>query len=70
MAFTEAQLLAQIQVGAPQAVITQFIVGASYTDVYVENHNDTALKTGRWVQVANTQTAAQAHTDIQNAMGA
>ena len=70
MSFTEAQLLTEFQTTNPEAKIVGFVVGTSYTDVYVQNHNDSSRKTGPWVQVANTRTAAQAHTDIQTAMSA
>jgi hypothetical protein len=71
MAFTEAQLLAELQDSGtnPEVVITQFIVGATTTDVYCENNTDTAKKTGPMVQVLNSLTAAQAHTAIDTAMG-
>lgn len=68
MAFTEAQLLAQLATDG-NAIITQFQVGATTTDVYVENYNETSRKAG-WTQILNTRTAAQAHTDIETSLKA
>lgn len=69
MAFTEASLLADLQTGAPMVQINKFIVGASYTDVYVTNYNETSRKAG-WTQVDNTNTAAQAHSAIEAKLNA
>lgn len=66
MAFTESSLLADLATDGP-TIITQFIVGATTTDVYVENYNATSRKSG-WTQIANTRTAAQAHADIETSL--
>jgi hypothetical protein len=70
MAFTEATLQAALNdSGAdPAAEIVRFIPGPTVTDVYVQNNFDTRNKTGGWVQVGSTLTAAQAHTAIDAAM--
>lgn len=70
MAFTEAQLLADIAADSAtqRCKIIGFIVGATHTDVYLQNDDDTKNKTGPWVQIPNTYTAAQAHTAIDNVM--
>ena len=67
MAFTEAQLLADLANDGP-TIITRFDKGSTTTDVYVENYNQTARKAG-WTQILNTRTAAQAHSDIEASLG-
>jgi len=69
MAFTQAQLQAQVDADGLNCKITRFDAtsSASYTDVYVQNMNSTADKSG-WVQVAQSNTAAQAATAIRAAM--
>ena len=61
MAFTEAQLKAQLTV--PEQIVA-FHNAGSYTDVYCQNMYSTARKAG-WTQIAQTQTAAQAATAIR-----
>lgn len=71
MAFTEAQLLSDMSDGGLDTTIRiiGFIPGATVTDVYVENNNtDSRMKTGPWVQIPNSSTAAQAHALIDAAM--
>jgi hypothetical protein len=71
MAFTEAQLLTDLQSSGTDMVveIIGFIpVGTLLTDVYVQNHKGTKTQTGPWVQIAQTNTAAQAHVLIAAAM--
>jgi len=68
MAFTEAQLQAQIDSTGLCARITQFNMGATTTDVYVQNVNNTSDKSG-WTQILNTQTAAQAAANIATSLG-
>lgn len=67
MAFTEATLTAEILSNAPgsNARITRFDAtsSASYTDVTAENINTASRKTGT-VQIAQSNTAAQAYTAL------
>ena len=69
MAFTEAQLLTDLlTTEGPNPRITAFIpIGTTMTDVYVENLNGTKLKAGG-LQIAQTNTAAQAHTLLTAAL--
>lgn len=60
MAFTEAQLQAQINTDGLNARITQFLTTGSNTDVFVQNMNGTTSKKAGWTQVAQSNTAAQA----------
>jgi len=69
MAFTESTLQAQLSAEGLNAKITSFIVGASYTDVFVQNINSTSRKSG-WSQVANTETASSAATAIKAKLSA
>ena len=70
MAFTEAQLLADLQASTGnQAIrIIAFIPGATYTDVYVEGRINEKQKTGPMVQILNSLTAAQAHVVLDASM--
>lgn len=69
MAFTEAQLQAQLDSAGNACKITRFEAteSASYTDVYVQNMNASAKKSGR-VQLAQSLTAAQAAAAILTAL--
>ena len=71
MAFTEAQLQAQIAADGLNCKIIRFdaTASASYTDVCVENLNSTSRKTG-WAQIAQSNTAAQAATALKAALSA
>lgn len=60
MAFTEAQLQAQIASDGAGAKITQFLNAGSNTDVFVQNLNGTTSKKSGWSTVAQSNTAAQA----------
>ena len=63
MAFTEAQLLTELQASGANlnAKIIAFIpVSTTHTDVLIQNNFPTKEKTGPMVQVAQTNTAAQA----------
>jgi hypothetical protein len=67
MAFTEAQLQAQLASDGAGAKITQFLAaGASSTDVYVQNLNSTTSEKAGWTQVAQSNTAAQAAALIRS----
>ena len=71
MAFTEAQLLTDLQTSGTQmqVEIVGFIpVGTTSTDIYIQNHIGTRTQTGPWVNVAQTNSAAQAHVLIAAAM--
>ena len=60
MAFTEAQLQAQVDSSGLCCRITKFdAAGASATDVGIQNLNTSAEKTGL-MQIAQSNTAAQA----------
>lgn len=65
MAFTESTLQAQLDADGSCCRITQFNVGASYTDVYVQNENINSSRKAGWTQIANSRTAAQAAGDIR-----
>ena len=60
MAFTEAQLQAQIASDGSGAKITKFLNAGTSTDVYVQNLNSTTSDKSGWTQIAQTNTAAQA----------
>jgi len=60
MAFTEAQLQAQLSTDGLNARITQFNTVGSVTDVFVQNMNNTTSKKAGWTQVPQSNTAAQA----------
>lgn len=61
MAFTEAQLQAQLAADGSGCVITRFIaVGTTHTDVYAQNMNATSSEKTGGTQIAQTNTAAQA----------
>ena len=72
MAFTEAQLVAQIDSTGTGRVVTieQFVQNptASQTDMYCVGVLSPYAGRSRWVSVAQTQSAAQAWTAIQNAL--
>lgn len=70
MAFTEAQLVAQIDPSATGRVVAldQFIPGTTFTDVYAVGVVYPYSGRSRWVQIANSNTAAQAWTAIQTAL--
>ena len=65
MAFTEAQLQAQLDTDGLNCKITAFSVGATTTDVYVQNANITTAKKSGMTQCLNTLTAAQAAAAIR-----
>lgn len=73
MAFTEAQLQTQIDADTTLGAcvrITKFdAAGASATDVGVQNLNIVSRKTGV-VQIAQTNTAAQALTALRAGLSA
>lgn len=69
MAFTEAQLQAQIAAEGANCTITDFIPNGSYTDVYVQNMNSTSRKFGGLL-IAQSNTAAQAATLLKAALSA
>lgn len=68
MAFTEATLNAQLAADGAGCKIVRFInVGSTATDVYVQNVNSTSDKFG-CLQIAQTNTAAQAATLLRAAL--
>ena len=70
MAFTEAQLAAQLATDSAGYQIVRFInVGSTATDVYAQNMNTTSRKAG-FLQIAQTNTAAQAATLLRAALSA
>jgi uncharacterized protein YllA (UPF0747 family) len=74
MAFTEAQLQAQLDTEGLNCRITRFIpivIASShdYTDVYAENVNSTSRKAGM-LQIAQSNTAAQAATLLKARLSA
>lgn len=72
MAFTEAQLQAQLDTEGLNCKITQFNAtdSASYTDVFVQNANTNTSRKSGWTQVAQSNTAAQAATAIKSNLSA
>lgn len=70
MAFTEAQLKAQLDSAATGRTITlvTFNPGSTNTDIYAVGITAPYAGRSRWVQVANSNTAAQAATAIQTAL--
>lgn len=71
MSFTESTLQAQINSEGLNCKIIRFdnTSSASYTDVCVENLNSVSRKTG-WVQIAQSNTAAQAATALKAGLAA
>lgn len=68
MAFTESSLNAQLAADGAGCIITRFItIGNTATDVYAQNINSTSDKTGA-LQIAQTNTAAQAATLLRAAL--
>lgn len=70
MAFTESTLQAQLDSDGSCCRITQFNVGGTTTDVYVQNENINSSRKSGWTQVTNTRTAAQAAGDIRTSLTA
>lgn len=72
MSFTEAQLLAQLQTDGAGAAITRFntTIDGTVTDVYVQNLNSTTSEKSGLVQVAQSNTAAEAATLIRTTLTA
>lgn len=70
MAFTEAQLVAQIDSTGTGRVVTiqTFNPGATNTSIYAVGVLAPYAGRSRWVDVTNTRTAAQAWSDIQTAL--
>lgn len=73
MAFTQAQLQTEIDsdttLGSCVRIIKFDAAGASATDVGIQNLNTTSRKTGM-VQIAQTNTAAQALTALKAGLSA
>jgi cell division protein FtsN len=70
MAFTEAQLQAQLASDGLNSRITQFLNAGTSTDVFVQNMNTATSKKSGWTQVAQSNTAAQAAALIRTNMTA
>lgn len=71
MAFTEAQLVAQADPNgtARTVMIEQFIpVGTTLTDLYCVGVIEPYAGRSRWLQIAQTNTAAQAWAAIQTGL--
>lgn len=70
MAFTEAQLSAQLDSAATGRTISiqELIPGPTVTDVYAVGVTAPYAGRSRWVQVTSSNTAAQAATAIQAAL--
>ena len=70
MAFTEATLNAQLDAAATGRTITlvTFNPGSTNTTIYATGVVAPYAGRSRWVDVPNSQTAAQAATTIQNAL--
>lgn len=73
MAFTEAQLVAQLDTtGQGRTIVLETFnpFSAATTDIYAIGVIAPYAGRSRWVQVAQSNTAAQAATIIQNALTA
>lgn len=70
MAFTEAQLVAQLDPASTGRTINiqELIPGPTITDVYAVGVVAPYAGRSRWVQVTSSNTAAQAATAIQAAL--
>ena len=70
MAFTEAQLNAQLDPASTDRTINiqALIPGPVITDVYAIGVLAPYAGRSRWIQVTTSNTAAQAATQIQNAL--
>lgn len=70
MAFTEAQLVAQLDPASTGRTITiqELIPGPVVTDVYAVGVLAPYAGRSRWVQVTSSNTAVQAAAQIQNAL--
>ena len=60
MAFTEAQLQAQLTTDGLNSRITQFLNAGTSTDVFVQNMNTATSRKAGWTQIPQTNTASQA----------
>lgn len=70
MAFTEAQLQAQVDADGFGCKIIRFInVSTTHTDVTAQNVNSTSRKTGT-LQIAQSNTASQAAALLRTALTA
>lgn len=71
MAFTEAQLIAQADAAGTGRTVTftQFVpVGTTLTDLYCVGVIAPYAGRSRWLQIAQTNTAAQAWAAIQSGL--
>jgi hypothetical protein len=70
MAFTEAQLVAQLDSASTGRTINieTLIPGPTITDVYAVGITAPYTGRSRWVQVTSSNTAAQAASQIQTAL--
>lgn len=70
MAFTEAQLVAQLDSASTGRTITlqTFQPGATITTVYAVGVLAPYAGRSRWVDLTSSNTAAQAATQLQNAL--
>jgi len=65
MAFTEAQLQAQLDTDGLNCKVVRFNTTGSVTDVYVQNDNINTSRKAGMTQVAQSLTAAQAAAAIR-----
>lgn len=72
MAFTEATLVAQLDAANTGRTITleTYLPGASITTVYAIGVTHPYAGRSRWVDLTSSNTAAQAATQLQNALTA
>jgi hypothetical protein len=70
MAFTEATLIAQIDPANTGKIIkiTRYVVAPVTTEVYAVGITAPYAGRSRWVSLTNSNTAAQAATQLQNAL--
>nr|WP_041296552.1 hypothetical protein [Janthinobacterium sp. Marseille] len=72
MAFTEASLMAQVDANADGREITlvSYLPGPTITSVYAVGVVAPYAGRSRWVDLTSSNTAAQAATQLQNALTA
>ncbi len=72
MAFTEASLVAQLDSASTGRTITltTYLPGATITTVYAVGVTAPYAGRSRWVDLTSSNTAAQAATQLQNALRA
>jgi len=65
MAFTQASVQAEMVADGLGCIINFYQVGATVTDIGVQNLNTTSSRKTGMTQVLNSRSAAQAYSDIK-----